>query len=84
MNNKSAYQATEEKIPRKLIQQEMTNETRYEKVKLKNTPKPAVSKDKFASAKVKIDLISDYEEIIPRLNKFPMQGRSISVMGHDD
>lgn len=62
----------------------MTGETRYEKVKLKKKPKPVASKDKFASAKVKIDLVNDYEEIIPRLNKFPNQGRTISVEGHND
>ena len=31
-----------------------------------------------------MDLNGKYEEIIPRLNKFPMEGKTIQVLGHDD
>ena len=89
---------TESKIPRKVLQREMSNEKIYTKVSLSKKQQPLESSSTERlflndyktqpSLKQMIDserkLDNELKEVIPRMNNFPLQGRTIHVEGHDD
>ena len=62
------------KIPRKLLQKELSNERNYERVNLARKSSKMMTK---MQGNVKLELSNEVEEIIPRLANFPMQGKTI-------
>jgi len=59
-------------IPRKVLQQELTNERSYPSVKVKRQSE----KPKVARAG-ELGLSDTFQEIIPRMSNFPMQGKTV-------
>ena len=69
------------KIPRRVLQQELSNERSYTRVPHAGKPKAQRAQ---MQGNVKLDLTSKYEEKIPRMAKLPMQGKTLQVAGADD